>query len=30
VGVAILAGGFAFLLAGLSLRKGRTLELPAA
>ena len=29
-GVAILGGGFAFLLAGLLLRKGRTLELPAA
>jgi thioredoxin:protein disulfide reductase len=29
-GVAILAGGFAFLLAGLTLRKGRKLELPAA
>jgi thiol:disulfide interchange protein DsbD len=29
VGVAILVGGFAFLLAGLSLRRGRTLELPA-
>jgi thiol:disulfide interchange protein DsbD len=29
-GVAILAGGFAFLLAGLSLRKGRNLDLPAA
>ena len=28
-GVAILGGGFAFLLAGLALRKGRTLELPA-
>ena len=27
---AILAGGFAFLLAGLLLRKGRKLELPAA
>ncbi len=30
VGAAILAGGFAFLLAGLTLRKGRKLELPAA
>jgi thiol:disulfide interchange protein DsbD len=30
MGVAILAGIFAFLLAGLSLRKGRTLDLPAA
>jgi|ERR1700722_8532472 len=29
-GIAILAGGFAFLLAGLSLRKGRNLDLPAA
>jgi thiol:disulfide interchange protein DsbD len=29
-GVAILGGGVAFLLAGLILRKGRTLELPAA
>jgi thiol:disulfide interchange protein DsbD len=29
-GVAILAGGVAFLLAGLLLRKGRKLELPAA
>ena len=29
-GVAILGGGFAFLLAGLLLRKGRTLDLPAA
>jgi thiol:disulfide interchange protein len=29
-GVAILAGGFAFLLAGLLLRKGRKLDLPAA
>jgi thiol:disulfide interchange protein DsbD len=29
-GVAILAGGFAFLLAGLLLRKGRRLDLPAA
>jgi thioredoxin:protein disulfide reductase len=29
-GVAILAGGFAFLLAGLMLRKARKLELPAA
>jgi thiol:disulfide interchange protein len=29
-GIAILAGGFAFLLAGLLLRKGRKLELPAA
>jgi len=29
-GVAILAGVFAFLLAGLTLRKGRKLELPAA
>lgn len=28
--VAILAGGFAFLLAGLFLRKGRKLDLPAA
>jgi thioredoxin:protein disulfide reductase len=28
--VAILAGGFAFLLAGFSLRKGRKLDLPAA
>jgi thiol:disulfide interchange protein DsbD len=28
-GVAILAGGFAFLLAGLLLRKGRELDLPA-
>ena len=28
-GVAILAGGFAFLLAGLLLRKGRKLDLPA-
>jgi thiol:disulfide interchange protein DsbD len=30
MGVAILGGGLAFLLAGLSLRKGRKLELPAA
>jgi thioredoxin:protein disulfide reductase len=30
MGVAILGGGFAFLLAGLLLRKGRHLELPAA
>src|SRR6266851_4453211 len=30
VGAAILAGGLAFLLAGLTLRKGRKLELPAA
>jgi thiol:disulfide interchange protein DsbD len=30
VGAAILAGVFAFLLAGLTLRKGRTLDLPAA
>jgi thioredoxin:protein disulfide reductase len=30
MGVAILAGGFAFLLAGLTLRKGRKLDLPAA
>ena len=30
MGVAILAGGFAFLLAGLLLRKGRKLDLPAA
>jgi thiol:disulfide interchange protein DsbD len=30
MGVAILAGGLAFLLAGLTLRKGRTLDLPAA
>ena len=30
VGAAILAGGFAFLLAGLTLRKGRKLDLPAA
>jgi thiol:disulfide interchange protein len=29
-GIAILAGGFAFLLAGLLLRKGRKLDLPAA
>jgi thiol:disulfide interchange protein len=29
-GVAILGGGFAFLSAGLLLRKGRKLELPAA
>jgi thiol:disulfide interchange protein DsbD len=29
-GVAILGGGFAFLLAGLLLRKGRNLDLPAA
>jgi len=29
-GVAILAGGFAFLLAGLLLRKGRKLDLPAS
>lgn len=29
-GAAIIAGGFAFLLAGLLLRKGRTLDLPAA
>lgn len=29
-GAAILAGGFAFLLAGLLLRKGRKLDLPAA
>jgi thiol:disulfide interchange protein DsbD len=29
-GIAILAGGLAFLLAGLLLRKGRKLELPAA
>ncbi len=29
-GLAILGGGFAFLLAGLLLRKGRKLELPAA
>jgi thioredoxin:protein disulfide reductase len=29
-GVAIVGGGFAFLLAGLMLRKGRTLDLPAA
>ena len=29
-GVAILAGGFAFLMAGLVLRKGRKLDLPAA
>ena len=29
-GVAILGGGFAFLLAGLLLRKGRRLDLPAA
>jgi thiol:disulfide interchange protein DsbD len=29
-GVAILGGGFAFLLAGLLLRKGRKLDLPAA
>jgi thiol:disulfide interchange protein DsbD len=28
--IAILGGGFAFLLAGLSLRKGRNLDLPAA
>ena len=30
MGVAILTGGFAFLLAGLLLRKGRKLDLPAA
>jgi thiol:disulfide interchange protein DsbD len=30
VSAAILAGGFAFLLAGLTLRKGRKLDLPAA
>jgi thiol:disulfide interchange protein DsbD len=30
VTAAILAGGFAFLLAGLTLRKGRKLDLPAA
>jgi thiol:disulfide interchange protein DsbD len=30
VGAAILAGGFAFFLAGLTLRKGRKLDLPAA
>jgi thiol:disulfide interchange protein DsbD len=30
MGVAILGGGFAFLLAGLALRKGRKLDLPAA
>jgi thiol:disulfide interchange protein DsbD len=30
VGAAILAGGFAFLWAGLALRKGRKLDLPAA
>jgi thioredoxin:protein disulfide reductase len=30
MGVAILAGGLAFLLAGLTLRKGRKLEFPAA
>jgi thiol:disulfide interchange protein DsbD len=30
VGAAILAGGFAFLLAGFTLRKGRKLDLPAA
>jgi thioredoxin:protein disulfide reductase len=30
VGAGILAGGFAFLLAGLTLRKGRKLDLPAA
>ena len=30
MGVAILAGGFAFLLAGVTLRKGRKLDLPAA
>jgi thiol:disulfide interchange protein DsbD len=30
MGVAILGGGFAFFLAGLSLRKGRKLDLPAA
>jgi thiol:disulfide interchange protein DsbD len=30
MGVAILAGGFAFFLAGLILRKGRKLDLPAA
>ncbi len=30
VGAAILAGGLAFLLAGLTLRKGRKLDLPAA
>jgi hypothetical protein len=29
-GVAIVGGGIAFLLAGLLLRKGRTLDLPAA
>jgi len=29
-GVAILAGGFAFVLAGLLLRKGRKLDLPAS
>jgi hypothetical protein len=29
-GVAILGGGFAFLGAGLLLRKGRKLDLPAA
>jgi thioredoxin:protein disulfide reductase len=29
-GAAILGGGFAFLLAGLTLRKGRKLDLPAA
>jgi protoporphyrinogen oxidase len=28
--VAILGGGFAFLFAGLTLRKGRKLDLPAA
>jgi thiol:disulfide interchange protein DsbD len=30
MGVAIVGGGFAFLLAGLTLRKGRKLDLPAA
>ena len=30
MGIAILGGGFAFLLAGLMLRKGRKLDLPAA
>jgi thiol:disulfide interchange protein DsbD len=30
MGVAILGGGFAFLLAGLMLRKGRKLDLPTA
>jgi thiol:disulfide interchange protein DsbD len=29
-GIAIMAGGFAFLLAGLLLRKGRKLDMPAA